>query len=246
MIIRPASMADRNAIQQLVTTGQCWFGDLYLRELQLEEKLAQSEISFSAEDDQAPANFWFVLETEGAVTAAIELQTLAGYELHCLSYCEGQMLHRSDALGICHSQKIYGLDAGLLGMDQLTLGLTQSRSPEQLEALLKHLLNFRRSQQRFRQALCIALPGVNGPAFWAATGEKLIAVDYRELRYAHAELLPQAQYPECFIADALAHLGSDTPIAGMLEGLGFVRTRRFSPLDGGAIWQVAGQASGQE
>lgn len=241
MKIRAASMMDAGGIQSLIDKGRCWFGDLYLRAMALEEKLAQSDISFSAEDDGAPANYWFVAETHGRITAVIELQTLSGYELHCQSYRQEHMLHRSDALGICHSQKLYSLDAGLLGMDQLTLGLTLSDDSVDLVALMQHLLGFRQTLRQSRQPVYVALPGVNGPAFWAATGERLIGIDYRDLRYAHAELLPAAQLPECFVAAAQAHMASTSALIPALKAMGFAPTNRFDPLDGGPIWRFAAQ-----
>lgn len=242
MKVRAASIADARAIQDLFSRGRCWIGSLYLRDLMLEEKLVQSDISFASEDDEAPANYWFVVEHLGELTAAVELQTLAGYDLHCLSYLQSQILHRSDALGICHTQKLYSLDEGLLGMDQVTVGVTLDPDADALLLLLKHLLVFRSEQHHQPPALYLMLQGSDGPGFWTATGERLIGVNYADLRYAHAELLPLSQLPECFVTQAFSHKPTDAGIERDISQLGFTRTQRTNPLDGGAVWCYQRQA----
>lgn len=233
MRIRPATLSDKSVLAVLLANGNFWSGEIYCRDLDLEEKLVQSELAFGAEEDGTPANYWFVAETEDGVLALAELQTLTGYDEHCLSYSRGQLLHRSDALGICHSQSYLSLDCGLLGADSISFCVGASADMTVFNAMVGHIVAFRAIH---KSALVVALPGSNGPAFWQATGEPLIGVGFGDLRFAHAELLPQSPLLACFIEPALLKAGSLPALAQTLAGLGFESSGRLAPLDGGAVW----------
>lgn len=240
MIIRQATPDDAPALAQLLARGHCQFGDIYRRHYPLADQLADSQLGFALGADGAPASFLFVAEQDGALTGLLELQTLAGYGINCLSYQTGNFLHRSDLLGICHAQPLLQLDYGLLGSDLLSLCVTADPSPAQALALVTEALAYRiRHGDGFAERLYLPLNGVQGEAFWAVTGQPLIGVAFDALQLAHAELLPQSPLLGCFLPGLSALLAPPVcPLADGLGALGFAPCVRLMPLDGGAVLRL--------
>lgn len=241
MIIRQATPEDAPALAQMLREGHCQFGEIYRRHYPLDQQLADSQLGFALGADGAPASFLFVAEDAAGLHGVLELQTLAGYGINCLSYQIGQFLHRSDLLAICHAQPLLQLDYGLLGHDLLSLCVTSEASPDQALALIAAALAYRASHStEFGERLYLPLKGPHGEAFWAATGQPLVAVGYAELQLAHAELLPQSPLLGCFLGSATQSLLTPPACAlfQALAPLGFAPCDRLMPLDGGPVLQL--------
>lgn len=240
MNIRPVQVSDISDLQAFMLQATCVFGAQLARTWQIESRVRDSVTSFSYGEGESASNYIFLAHEKDQLIGMLELHTLIGYVINCLSYSRSKALHRSDMLSVCHEQQVITLDQGLLGQHSLALCCVADGREGLARELISAALAFLAAEaDKFSGHICISLPAIDGESFWRATGLALTGISFPACNHHHAELLPQTPLYECFLKGALTEIDSSdvlqTPLGVWLREQGFSDSGRLSAFDGGPI-----------
>ncbi|BFM10096.1 hypothetical protein R50072_02490 [Simiduia litorea] len=240
MNIRPVQISDISDLQEFMPRASCVFGSQLARTWQIENQVKESVTAFLYGEGESASNYIFVAYENAQLMGMLELHTLIGYGINCLSYSRSKALHRSDMLSVCHEQQVITLDQGLLGQHSLALCVVANGRESLAKDLISAALGFLASgQDKFSGHICVSLPVSSGEHFWRVTGLPLTGISYQDCNHHHAELLPQTPLYECFLDGALLTADSNDalhePLAIWLRQQGFIDSARLSVFDGGPI-----------
>lgn len=242
--IRPVELTDVMALQALVERADCVFGLPLARTWQVETRVKEAVTAFSYGEGESAANYIFVACDNDKLVGMLELNTLMGYAINCLSYSCSKTLHRSDMLAICHEQRVLTLDQGLLGQHALSLCYVDHGKEVIAQELISAALAFLVSEpDHFSGLIYLSLPSDDGESFWRATGMALTGIPFQNCNHHHAELLPQTPLFECFLSAAFEHDGNkkspESTLASWLFERGFGESSRLSVFDGSPILMLS-------
>lgn len=260
-IVRPARLADLNALQALARQSLVGVTSLPDDRARLEERLRGSEAAFASDVDYpGEEDYLFVMEdaATGQVLGCAGIQANCGFSQPFYSFRHDVFVHASPALGIKH--KVHALSlCHDLGGNSLLKGFHVT--PDLRQGLASQLISRARllfiaaQRRRFSPRLVAEMVGCSDEQgrspFWDALGQHFFGMSYEHAealgaspdRTYLAELLPHYPiYVSLLPEQAQAvigqvHAGAQRPY-DILLGEGFESERYIDVYDAGPTLEV--------
>lgn len=258
LVIRPVTMADLPALEQLAEHAVPRLTNLPANRERLEERIVRSEAAFNGEVDYpGDEHYTFVLadDARGEVLGTATIRAQAGANEAYYTYRQETLIHASQQLNVRREVQTLALshevsDATLL----CAFSLNPRYKGTSAESLLRRarLMFIAQYPERFSRILAVAFPGYldarSESPFWESVGRHFFARSFQEINHIAgvrsksfiAEVMPQFPlYLPLLTPQARAAIGREHPAhEEALEEMlaeGFVRSRHVDIFDAGPI-----------